>query len=151
MITRYKQTVSDVLYSESLNCYPAENQAAKIFVKWLKEHPEVSPDDVDMRIDSYEREEDYHGNGGGYDRYVRIFKRREETQSEYDERVKREEDACFEKFSNHVYGHVAELIKDLSIYPNMESEEISSKRREIVSGIMDVVHKCLSESPSSVP
>jgi hypothetical protein len=143
MITRYKQTVSDVLYSESLNCYPAENQAAKIFVKWLKEHPEVSPDDVDMRIDSYEREEDYHGNGGGYDRYVRIFKRREETQSEYDERIKREEGACFEKFSGHVYGHVAELIKDLSIYPNMESEEISSKRMEIVSGIMDVVHKCL--------
>ena len=150
MITRYKLPVSDVLYSESLTCYPAESQAAKIFAKWLKEHPEVSPDDVEMRIDSYEREEDYYGNGGGYDKYVRIFKRREETQSEYDERIKREENAYFENFRNHVYGHVAELIRDLSIYPNMVSDEISNKRKEIVSGIMEVVHKCLSQSVKSV-
>ena len=60
MITRYKMQVDDILHSESLNCYPAENQAAKIFAKWLKKHPEHSPDDVDMRIDSYEREEDYY-------------------------------------------------------------------------------------------
>jgi hypothetical protein len=146
MIARYKLPVADILHSESLHCYPAESEAAKIFVKWLKEHPDVSPDDVDMYIDSYEREEDHYGNGGGYDRYIKIVKRREETQQEYDDRIKREEGACFEKFGGQVYGNVVELIKDLSIYPNMESDEISDKRGEIVNGIMDVVHKCLPQS-----
>lgn len=60
IITRYPYQVDDILHSESLNCHPAENQAAKIFVKWLKEHPEFNEIDVDMRIDSREREEDYY-------------------------------------------------------------------------------------------
>ena len=63
MITRYKQHVDDILFSQSLNLYPAENQAAKIFVKWLSEHPEYSADDVDMRIDSYSS-----------DRFISTFK-----------------------------------------------------------------------------
>lgn len=145
MVTRYKQHVDDILLSKSLNLYPAENQAAKIFAKWLSEHPEYSADDVDMRIDSYEREEDYHGNGGGYDRYVRIFKRRKETDAELAARIKDEEDKVFEKFTRDVHAAIGELILNLSVYPNVVSDVITAKINEIESGIIDHTRKCLSD------
>ena len=63
MITRYPLQIKDVLYSEHLCCYPAENQAAKIYAKFLAEHPEFTSKDVDMYIEREEREEDHYGNG----------------------------------------------------------------------------------------
>ena len=139
MITRYKQHVDDILFSQSLNLYPAENQAAKIFAKWLSEHPEYSADDVDMRIDSYEREEDYHGNGGGWDQYVRIFKRREETQAEYDARIAKGESESLDKFKGKLRFLITDLIHDFSIYPNMVSDAITAHTNEIENAVMDVV------------
>ena len=139
MITRYKMQVDDILHSESLNCYPAENQAAKIFAKWLSEHPEYSSDDVDMRIDSYEREEDYHGNGGGYDRYVRIYKRREETQAEYDARIAKGEAESLDKFKEKLRFLITDLVRDFSIYPNMVSDAITAHTNDIENAVMDVV------------
>lgn len=139
MITRYKQHVDDILFSQSLNLYPAENQAAKIFAKWLSEHPEYSADDVDMRIDSYEREEDYYGNGGGYDRYVRIFKRREETQAEYDARIAKGEAESLDKFKEKLRFLITDLIHDFSIYPNMVSDAITAHTNDIENAVMDIV------------
>ena len=139
MITRYKMQVDDILHSESLNCYPAENQAAKIFVEWLKKHPEYSPDDVDMRIDSYEREEDHYGNGGGLDQYVRIFKRREETQAEYDARIAKGEAESLDKFKEKLRFLITDLIHDFSIYPNMVSDAITAHTNDIENAVMDVV------------
>lgn len=139
MITRYKMQVDEILFSQSLNLYPAENQAAKIFAKWLSEHPEYSADDVDMRIDSYEREEDYHGNGGGYDRYVRIYKRREETQAEYDARIAKGEAESLDKFKEKLRFLITDLIHDFSIYPNMVSDAITAHTNDIENAVMDVV------------
>lgn len=139
MITRYKQHVDDILFSQSLNLYPAENQAAKIFAKWLSEHPEYLADDVDMRIDSYEREEDYYGNGGGYDRYVRIFKRREETQAEYDARIAKGEAESLDKFKEKLRFLITDLIHDFSIYPNMVSDAITAHTNDIENAVMDIV------------
>ena len=139
MITRYKMQVDDILFSQSLNLYPAENQAAKIFAKWLREHPEYSADDVDMRIDSYEREEDYYGNGDGWDQYVRIFKRREETQAEYDERIAKGEAESLDKFKENLRFLITDLIHDFSIYPNMVSDAITAHTNEIENAVMDVV------------
>lgn len=139
MITRYKQHVDDILFSQSLNLYPAENQAAKIFAKWLSEHPEYSADDVDMRIDSYEREEDYYGNGGGYDNYVRIFKRRKETDSEYDARIAKEESESLDKFRNGLRHIIIDLIHDFNIYPNLVSDAITAHTNNIENAVMDIV------------
>ena len=139
MITRNKEQVSDILYSESLNLYPAESQAAKIFAKWLKEHPEYSPDDVDMRIDSYEREEDHYGNGGGWDQYVRIFKRREETQAEYDERIAKGESESLDKFKEKLRFLITDLIHDFNIYPNLVSDAITAHTNDIENAVMDIV------------
>lgn len=139
MITRYKMKVDDILFSQSLNCYPAENQAAKIFAKWLSEHPEYSADDVDMRIDSYEREEDYHGNGGGWDQYVRIFRRREETQAEYDARIAKGEAESLDKFKEKLRFLITDLIHDFSIYHNMVSDAITAHTNEIENAVMEIV------------
>lgn len=139
MITRYKQNVDDILFSQSLNLYPAENQAAKIFTKWLSEHPEYSADDVDMRIDSYEREEDHYGNGGGWDQYVRIFKRRKETDSEYDARIAKEESESLDKFRNGLRHIITDLIHDFSIYPNLVSDAITAHTNNIENAVMDIV------------
>ena len=139
MITRYKQHVDDILFSQSLNLYPAENQAAKIFARWLSEHPEYSADDVDMRIDSYEREEDHYGNGGCWDQYVRIFKRREETQAEYDERIAKGEAESLDKFKEKLRFLITDLIHDFCIYPNMVSDAITAHTNEIENAVMEIV------------
>lgn len=143
MVSRNVMSVRDILHTESLNCYPPENQAAKIFAKWLAGHPEYQISDVDMEIETIEREEDYHGNGGGYDRYVHIFKRREETKEEYDARVKKEENEKFAEFSTKVYRCVSDLIRQLDIYPNFVSQEITDKQNEIMHSINEVVRQSL--------
>ena len=139
MITRHKEQVSDILHSEKLNLYPAESQAAKIFAKWLKEHPEYSPDDVDMRIDSYELEEDHYGNGGGWDQFVRIFKRREETDSEYKARITKVESESLDKFRNGLRHIIIDLIHDFNIYPNLVSDAITAHTNDIENAVMDIV------------
>ena len=143
IITRYPYQVDDILHSEQLNCHPAESQAAKIFVKWLKEHPEYNETDVDMRIDAREREEDYHGNGGGYDYCMQIYKRREETKEEYEARINREEDEKFDDFNKHVRRSVSDLIRELNLYPNLVSDEITAKTDEIVNAIIKDARQCL--------
>lgn len=143
MVTRNVMSVKDILHTESLNCYPPENQAAKIFAKWLADHPEYQISDVDMEIESVEREEDYYGNGGGYDRYIHIFKCREETKDEYDARIKKEEDEKITEFSTKVYRCVSDLIRQLNIYPNVVSQEITDKENEIMHSINEVVRQSL--------
>ena len=139
MITRHKIEVKDILHSQLLTLYPPENQAAKIFVEWLKEHPEYSVKDVDMRIDSYERQEDYYGNGGGCTEYVRIFKRREETQEECDARIIEEEKKCLDKFRVTLRKNIGELIQDFNIYPNLVSDDITNHINMLEEDIMAIV------------
>lgn len=105
----------------------------------VKKHPEHSPDDVDMRIDSYEREEDHYGNGGGWDQYVRIFKRREETDSEYEARIAKGEAESLDKFKEKLRFLITDLIHDFSIYPNMVSDAITAHTNDIENAVMDVV------------
>lgn len=138
-VLRYKLHVTDTLYSKSLDTYPEESQAAKIFAKWLKEHPEYS--EVDMCIKSYEQEEDYMGHFGGTKKYIRIFKWREETDSEYGARIAKEESEALDKFRNKLYFIIKDLINDFSIYPNMDSDEIDAHVNNIENAVMDVVKK----------
>lgn len=139
MIIRYKIHVTDLLYAKKLDTYPAESQAAKIFAKWLKEHPEYSTDDVDMCIKSYEREEDYMGHFGGTKKYIRIFKQHEETDSEYKARIVKEESEALDKFRDKLYFIIKDLINDFSIYPNTDSDEIDAHVNDIENAVMDVV------------
>lgn len=86
------QTKRETLFSKRLCCYPAVEEAAKEFAKFISEHPEYSVDDVRCFIEEKEREEDHYGNNGGIDRTLIIYKERLETQEEYNTRIRVEED-----------------------------------------------------------
>jgi hypothetical protein len=145
-VLRYKLQVTDTLYSKKLDSSQAESQAAKIFAKWLKEHPKYSVDDVDMCIKSYGQEEDYMGHFGHISKYVRIFKRREETDSEYNARIAKEESEALDKFRNKLYFIIKDLINDFSIYPNMDSDEIDAHVNSIENAVMDIVKEKINKS-----
>lgn len=144
-VLRYKIHVKDLLYSKELDTYPEESQAAKIFAKWLKEHPEYSTDDVDMCIKSYGEEEDYMGHFGHISKYVRIFKRHRETDSEYDARIAKEESEALDKFRNKLYFIIKDLINDFSIYPNTDSDEIDARVNSIEDAVMNVVKEKINK------
>lgn len=142
MITRDKIQKDIILYSESLNCHPVEGQAAKIYIKWLKEHPNYSMDTVNMRIDYRERDEDAHGNGGGYDKYVRIYQVREETQEEYDARITQEEDILLGGFHRKLRSSLQKLIEDLNLYSVLESRQ---KVTECLDSMDEAIMRTLTE------
>jgi len=108
MVNRNRQRVREVLHSENIVLYPAENQAAKIYAKYMAEHPELDMKDVNLNIDEEEREEDHYGNGGGIDRTAVICRSHEETPWEFNQRVQQEEDEAYVKLS----GQLAKVFKD---------------------------------------
>ena len=137
-VHRNREHVMEVLYSKHLCCYPVENEAAKLFAEWMKNHPEYGIDDVDMKINSVEREEDYYGNGGGVDNTMIIYKTHEETDEEYKNRIEQEENSTLEFFMRRIHFDVSELIGSFDIYPNMQSDAISAHEKEIEDAIREV-------------
>lgn len=87
MIHRKKESKQDILLRQNLVTSPYESEAAKIYMKFLREHPDLNEDDVEMRIDSWEEEEDHYGHGGGYFHAVEIYTTREETDDEFNKRI----------------------------------------------------------------
>lgn len=108
MVNRNRKMVRDVLYTERINLYPAENQAAKIYAKYMAEHPELDMKDISLNIDEEEREEDHYGNGGGIERTAVVCRSHEETSWEFNQRVQQEEDELYVKLS----GKLANVFKD---------------------------------------
>jgi hypothetical protein len=115
MIDRNRQKKEEILYSKSISCLPFEDYAAKEFIKWLGEHPEENVNTVRMRIDTYEREEDYYGNGGGWDHYLRIYKGREETTIEYLERISKEENKCIDEYLDNIKRETKRVLSELNV------------------------------------
>ena len=73
------QTKREILFSKRLCCYPAVEEAAKEFAKFISEHPEYGVDDVRCFIEEN-------------DHTLIIYRERLETQEEYDNRIRVEED-----------------------------------------------------------
>jgi hypothetical protein len=117
MVTRHLLKVETVLYSKDLSCYPVEDQAAKIFVEWLKEHSEYSISDVHMKIISREREEDHHGNGGGFDHIVQIYQERNETSEEYQARIAIEESDCLDSLRKDLKPILTKFVTNCDLFP----------------------------------
>ena len=86
-----KIKIQEVLFKKNLCCIPPENEAAKYYHKFLLEHPEYDNNETRCRIDSVERPEDHYGNGGGVDNTLIIFRYREESDSEYNNRIQEKE------------------------------------------------------------
>lgn len=139
MVDRHNKQVEKILFKKSLCCYPPENEAAKEFITWLDQHSEYDLYDVSMRIDEVEREEDYYGNGGGYDRTMVIYQYVDETPEMYKQRISQEEDAALSEFREKITHDVYNLINVFNIYPNMYSQTITEHTKEIVDSILYVV------------
>lgn len=117
------QSKREILFSKRLCCYPAVEEAAKEFAKFISEHPEYSVDDVRCFIEEKEREEDHYGNGGGIDRTLIIYKERLETQDEYNARIRVEEDNIITRAKGllcdifyKIKGMTKELPSDQRVY-----------------------------------
>ena len=108
-VDRDFKKVKVILLTKSLNCYPPEEQAAKIYRAYMNEHEELKGKDVCLKIDSFEREEDHYGNGGGVENILNIFYYREETKEERDARVKKEEEKLIEFYMKNINECVSEL------------------------------------------
>ena len=102
-----KQNVKEELFRKHLSCWPPENEAAKLYHMFLKEHPEYEDVPIRCMIDSKEREEDHYGNGGGVERTLIIYKEREETDEEYDRRIKE----CEDQLIDNIVEKISKFLK----------------------------------------
>jgi hypothetical protein len=108
-----KQNVKEELFRKHLSCWPPENEAAKLYHRFLKEHPEYEDAPIRCIIDSKEMEEDHYGNGGGVENTLIIYREREETDEEYDRRIKECENQLIDKYSNEIVLELTHLESSL--------------------------------------
>ena len=110
----------NVLFSKQLCCYPYAPEAAKLYHKFLIEHPEYDNDDIKCKIKEIEEEEDHYGNGGGIRRTLVIYKDVEETDAEYELRIHNIEDDIIKTYSNKLKEILKELNYKLNYMPSKE-------------------------------
>lgn len=129
-IDRNYQKKENILLQTRLCCYPPENEAAKIYSEFMIKHPELSTKDVDCRIYEEEREEDHYGNGGGVDHTLIIFTKRDETEVEYNERIKKAEDEYINDYFKKISSLTSDLLYQLNIrdIPNDDEQKYYKDR-----------------------
>lgn len=133
-MNRGRLEIRNVLKKKELSTTAYESEAAKIFIKYLREHPEMNEDDVDMRIDTWEEEEDHYGHGGGICHAVVIYTTREETDEEHNTRVAQEEQEIIKKHAPIIKNAVNELRWDMNL-PDNNTEE----GKRLYDAIVDIV------------
>jgi hypothetical protein len=132
-MNRSRIKIRNILKREELKTVSYESEAAKIFIKFLREHPELNEDEVDMRINTWEEEEDHYGNGGGIFHSVEIYTTREETDEEYETRVVQEEQEIINKHTPIIRNAVYELRWDM----NLRGKAEEGKR--LYDAVVDIV------------
>lgn len=108
-VDRYRRDTYDVLYSSSINTYPSDIDVSRKYAKFLREHPDINEDEIDIHIESREEEEDYYGNGGGVYETMQIIKRRESTDAEYNKQVKDGEKKVVDFYSKKIGWLISEF------------------------------------------
>lgn len=124
-----KYKIKEVLFTKELTkkligC-PPENEAAKLYHKFLLDHPEYENDDsINCQINSEEREEDHYGNGGGIYYTLIIYKWREETDTEYNKRIEELENNLIKEYSDKFNEVLRELNYKIRDIPSITKEKI---------------------------
>lgn len=139
LISRNKQEIDIVVYSKSLSCYHYEEQAAKEFINYLEQHPEESKNDLHLRIDSVEHEEDHYGNGGGTERIMKIYKRREETDDELKARIAKEESEMIKRYKSSIKMLTNKLFWYMKIDKDTDKETFDEMGKRLVKEIVPVL------------
>ena len=138
MIWREHKIFTETVFSKSLCLCDYVDEAAKIFVKYLEEHPEESVKTLNMRIDSEEQEEDHYGNGGGWEHTCVIYRKVEETDTECNLRVLNEEEGIFDKGAEEIVAAVHRTISDVYGYFKNEDKTLVE---ESINRLFDKVKK----------
>ena len=86
------------------------------------------------------------GHFGHISKYIRIFQRHKETDSEYDARIAEEESEILDEFRNELRNNIEDLIYDFNIYPNTDSDEIDAHVNDIENAVMDIVKEKINNS-----
>jgi len=147
MVDRNRKRVREVLHSENIVLYPAENQAAKIYARYMAEHPELDMKDINLDIDEEECEEDHYGNGGGVDRTAVICRYHEETDWEYSQRIQQEEDEAYVKLS----GKLANVFKDFYYdfdFSRVEPENMDRVRQRLENIMNTAIYTMINKARS---
>ena len=131
--SEYKETV---IYRCGINTYPQEEDGAKMFAKFMMEHPEYSMDDVRMRLVTKVEEEDYHGHGGGVEYTLEIYQETPETDNEIKERISAAEKKICIAYSEEIGNTIGWFYKTLTAYvPLAEIPDYQKKVFELVKKI----------------
>lgn len=113
-VQREKREVKDILFTQGLSCYPYQKEAFEIITDYLSKHPDINIKELYIDVDEKEVEEDHYGNGGGIQRTLIISKVREETDAEYENRVKTEENTVFKQHFTRIDDELRFMLRALS-------------------------------------
>lgn len=142
-IYREKRKKDMILYSKVLVTYNYEEEAAKLFYKWLQEHPEENTDDIHFRIDTVEEEEDRYGHFGGTHHYIKIYKEVEETDEEFNSRIHGLEKKARDLYEEHLSNLTHEFL--LLIMPGLPKEDQAKRQKELAEEYADKLKKQILE------
>lgn len=110
---QYKEIV---LRREDISTYPKEEGAARVYARYMNEHPQLDMDDIKLRIESEEVEEDHYGNGGGVYHTAIIYTEASETKDEIENRVAAADKKILEAYAAEIGDSIKWLYKTLTAY-----------------------------------
>lgn len=110
---QYKEVV---LLREDIDTYPKEEGAARAYARYMNEHPQLNMDDIKLRIESEEVEEDHYGNGGGIYHTAIIYTEVPETKDEIENRVATADKKILEAYATEIGDSIKWLYKTLTAY-----------------------------------
>lgn len=138
-VDRRKEETYDVLYSSGISTYPTDIDVSRKYAKFLREHPEINEDDINILIESDEREEDYYGHGGGTVHTLNIVKYRPETDKEYSDRVQKQEKEVIDHYIPRIEDLVSNFCAD---YLGFGYDEDYEKKYKILH--QELYHKIIN-------
>ena len=125
MVNKNKEYRRDILFKKMLVTCNRPEEAARLFIKFCKEHPEIDDNEIHFEVIEEVREYFYDTE---YDYYIIIFKNRLESTAEFTERVTSEcktiIDGCIKEISHNINIAVSNIIGF--------GEEANEKSNEII-------------------
>ena len=128
-IYRERHDKEVVLYSKLLVLCNHEEEAAKLFYKWMQEHPDYDMNEIHFRIDTVVEEEDHYGHFGGTNYYLKIYRNDKESDAEYQSRIKNLEERAERTYDRFLNELTNEFL--LVMLPGLSNEEKKEYKKRL--------------------
>lgn len=132
--------IKQIIYFKRLLTFPYEQEALREYHRFLKEHPEYDNENVYSYIQIDERDEDFHGRGDGIERSLIIYKYREETQDELNQRTQERDNKIISSFNEDFW----DVFKSLQTNCKDINEKESIKK--IVNSVREYIDYCFENN-----